>query len=323
MQRTRRPRILRGFTRHFSPEKDFIVAVTQAILPIFLLIVLGYGLGRRKVITGENAKALSTLAFKLFLPMVLFTGMVKAPLHDGLDLRVLAAYFVPALVIFVLVNLLTHHWNRRPTPYGLTAAFSNNVLIGLPMVAELFGPPGLVLLFTVIAVHSLLLFSFQSLYESLAGQAPFRVRTLVGSLANPIIIGLLLGVAVNLSGLPLPVWAGQLSTWLAQAALPCALIVLGANLSGYRLTPSAEALSITLAKLILMPLLVLLACLPLGIVGMPRAVLVLMAAGPSGVNVLGFATTLVDSQKTSSAIALSTLLSAATLPLWMWLAQRV
>lgn len=297
------------------------MAVTQAILPIFLLIVLGYVLGRRKVIVGENAKALSTLAFKLFLPMVLFTGMIKAPLHDGLDLRVLAAYFVPALLIFVLVNLLTHHWNKRPTPYGLTASFSNNVLIGIPMVASMFGPPGLVLLFTVIAVHSLMLFSFQSFYESLTGQAPFRVKTLVGSLANPIIIGLLMGMAVNLTGLQLPLWAEQLCTWLAQAALPCALIVLGANLSGYRLTPSAEAVSVAVAKLMVMPLLVLLACVLLNISGMPRAVLVLMAAGPSGVNVLGFATTLVDSQKTSSAIALSTLLSAATLPLWMWLAQ--
>ncbi|WP_241091186.1 AEC family transporter [Pseudomonas viridiflava] len=67
------------------------MAVLQAILPVFLLIVLGYVLGKRKTLTVESTKALSVLAFKLFLPMVLFTGMVKAPLHDGLDLRVLAA----------------------------------------------------------------------------------------------------------------------------------------------------------------------------------------------------------------------------------------
>nr|WP_306456347.1 AEC family transporter [Pseudomonas sp. LJDD11] len=304
-------------------RRNRAVAVIQAILPIFLLIVLGYGLGLRKVIAGENAKALSTLAFKLFMPMVLFTGMIKAPLHEGLDLSVLAGYFVPALLIFILINLLSHRWSQRPTPFGLTASFSNNILIGIPLVGSLFGPPGLLLLFTVISIHSLLLFSFHSLYETVTGSAAFNARSLIASLANPIIIGLLAGMAVNLSGLHLPLWADQLSNWLAQAALPCSLLVLGANLSGYRLTPTREALSITFAKLVLMPLLVLLACVVLGITGMPRAVLVLMAAGPSGVNVLAFATTQQDRQKTSSAIALTTLLSVVTLPLWMGLAHAL
>ncbi|MCD5996228.1 AEC family transporter [Pseudomonas sp. CDFA 602] len=295
------------------------MAVSQAILPIFLLVVLGYVLGRRKALSADSTKALSNLSFKLSLPMVLFTGMVHAPLHDGLDLRVLAAYFVPALMVFLLVNLIMHRYSGGPTPFGLTASFSNNVLIGIPMVAGLFGNPGLVLLFTVIAVHSLLLFSFQSLYDSLAGNAPFNVRSLIASLANPLIIGLLLGVAVNLSGLNLPDWADHLTTWLAQAALPCALIVLGSNLSSFKLTPSGQALGMTFGKLLLMPFLVLLACIVLGIEGMPRAVLVLMAAGPSGVNVLGFARSTPHVQKTSSAICLTTVLSAATLPLWMWL----
>lgn len=295
------------------------MSVPQTILPIFLLIIIGYALARRGAINPPTNKALGNLAFKLFMPMVLFTGMVNAPLHDGLNVKVLVAYFVPALLVFATVNLIAHRFIKRPTPFGLTAAFGNNALIGIPMVAALFGSGGLVLLFTVLAVHSLLLFSFQSLYNSFAGAEPFKPATLVSSLANPMIIGLLLGVAVNLSDLTLPGWGLQLATWLAQAALPCALIVLGANLSGYQLRPSLYAVGITFAKLIALPLLVLLACMLLGIVGLPRGVLVLMAANPCGVNVLGFARSLEDSQKTSSAICLSTILSAVTLPLWMWL----
>jgi predicted permease len=63
---------------HFLKESE-PVAVSQAILPIFMLIVLGYVLGRRKALTAESTKALSNLAFKLFLPMVLFTGMLRHP----------------------------------------------------------------------------------------------------------------------------------------------------------------------------------------------------------------------------------------------------
>lgn len=299
------------------------MAVPQAIVPIFLLIILGYFLRRRGALTADNNKALSDLAFKLFMPMVLFTGMAKAPLHEGLNTTILAAYFIPALLIFAGVNLIVHRRIGRPTPLGLTAAFGNNALIGIALVASIFGNSGLVLLFTVLAVHSLLLFSFQSFYISLTGSEPFSAKTLIGSLANPMIIGLLVGAALNLSGLSLPVWADHLTTWLAQAALPCALIVLGGNLAGFRLQPSAEAIVVTVAKLFVMPLLVLLACLLLNVTGLPRAVLVLMAANPCGVNVLGFARTLEDSQKTSSAICLSTLLSAATVPLWMWVESGV
>lgn len=299
------------------------MAVPQVILPIFLLIILGYGLARRGPLKPDVNKAMGSITFTLFMPMVLFTGMATAPLHEGLNLTVLAAYFIPALLIFALVNGVTHCFVGHPTPYGLTAAFGNNALIGIPLVAGLFGNGGLVLLFTVLAVHSLLLFSFQSLYNSFAGDEPFKASTLVKSLANPMIIGLLAGVALNLSGLHLPGPIWQLAQWLSNAALPCALIVLGANLAGFRLKPSVEALGMTFAKLLLMPLLVLLICLPLGLHGMPRAVLVLMAAGPCGVNTLGFARSLEDSQKASSAICLTTVISAVTLPGWIWVNSMI
>lgn len=299
------------------------MSVSQTILPIFALIIIGYVLARRGALTADSNKALGALAFKLFMPMVLFTGMLNAPLHDGLNGNVLLAYFVPALIVFAAVNLIAHACLKHPTPFGLTAAFGNNALIGIPMVAGLFGTTGLVLVFTVLAVHSLLLFSFQSLYNSVAGSEPFKPATLIASLANPMIIGLLLGVAVNLTGLPLPGWSLQLAHWLAQAALPCALIVLGANLGGYRLRPGAYAWGITFAKLLAMPMLVLGACLWLGIGGVPRGVLVLMAANPCGVNVLGFARSVEDSYRTSSAICLSTLFSAFTLPMWMWINSAV
>ncbi|MBD1551381.1 AEC family transporter [Pseudomonas typographi] len=299
------------------------MAVPVAILPIFLLIILGYVLGRRQVLDPRANQALAFLAFNIFMPMVLFTGMANAPLRGGLDLKVLGAFFIPALMIFAGVNVIAHRVVGHPTPFGLTACFGNNVLIGLPLVATLFGPHGLVLLFTVLAVHSLLLFTFQSLYSTVAGSEPFRPRTLVKSLANPTIVGLLCGLLLNLAQLSLPGPLDHLAHWLAQAALPCALIVLGANLAGFALKPSRTALGITFAKLFAMPLIVLLACKWLALGPLPTNVLVLMAANPCGVNTLGFSRTLQDSQKASSAICLSTVLAALTLPLWMWLATRV
>ena len=153
------------------------------------------------------------------------------------------------------------------------------------------------------------------------GQERVDGRALLKNLANPMIIGLGLGALLNLSGLQVPESLWRAVTWLGQAALPCALIVLGARLSRYRLRPTGEAWGVAVAKLLLFPALVwwLSGLLP-GLNETARSVLVLLAACPSGVNVMAFARTAEDSRSVSAAISLSTLLASISLPLWMLLA---
>lgn len=294
--------------------------VVQAILPIFGLIVLGYLLGWRQWLNAESAAGLANITFKLFMPTLLFAGIAKAPLADGLSPMLLLAYYLPVLLVFGLVNLIAHRRRGMPTPLGLVAAFSNNVLVGIPLVTSLMGPAGLVYVFAILVFHSLTLFSLHSCYAALGGQERVDGRALLKNLANPMIIGLLLGALLNLSGLvaPQPLW--RMVEWLAQAALPCALIVLGASLSRYRLRPSAAVLGLAMAKLLLFPALVWWSSgwLP-GLSEAARSVLVLLAACPSGVNVLAFAKTPEDTRSVSSAVFLSTVLAALTLPGWMLL----
>ena len=81
------------------------MAAVQAILPIFLLILLGYWIGRRQWLTSDAASGLSTLTFKLFMPLVLFTGIARANLAEGLSPHLLLAYFLPALGLFAITGL--------------------------------------------------------------------------------------------------------------------------------------------------------------------------------------------------------------------------
>ncbi|MDA7089173.1 AEC family transporter [Pseudomonas sp. SA3-5] len=292
--------------------------VVLAILPIFVLIVLGYLLGWRQWLSAESAAGLANITFKLFMPTLLFAGIARASLGDGLSPMLLLAYYLPVLLVFGLVNLFAHRQRGTATPLGLSAAFSNNVLVGIPLVTSLMGPEGLVYVFAILVFHSLTLFSMHSFYAAFGGQERVNGWALLKNLANPMIIGLLLGALLNLSGLrvPEPLW--RVVEWLAQAALPCALIVLGASLSRYRLRPSRTVLGLALAKLLLFPAMVwwLSAQLP-GLNEAARSVLVLLAACPSGVNILAFAKTPEDTRNVSSAVFLSTVLAALTLPLWM------
>jgi len=299
------------------------VVVFQAILPIFGLIMLGYLLGWRRWLAGEAATGLANITFKLFMPAVLFTGIARAQLSDGMSPMLLLAYFGPVLVIFALVGLVAHRVFGRASPLGLTAAYSNNVLVGIPLVTTLLGLESLVYVFAILVFHSLILFSLQSFYNAFGSEQKVSGTALLKNLANPLIVGLSLGALLNVSGLDLPQPMWRVADWLAQAALPCALIVLGISLSRYRLRPSATALGLALVKLGVFPLLVWYVggLLP-GLSHEARSVLVLLAACPSGVNVLAFVVNQEDTRVVSSTVFLSTLLAAISLPLWMLLISR-
>ncbi|MFC0267639.1 AEC family transporter [Kushneria aurantia] len=296
------------------------MAAVIAILPIFGLIVLGYVLGWRRWLSHDSIGGLSWLTFRVFLPCVLLTGIARAPLGEALSPLLLVVYFVPALALFAGFNVWTHWRSGLPSAEGLAASYSNNVLIGIPMISALFGPQGLVYLFALLALHSLVMFSTQSLYAALGHGRDKRpgVLSLLKTLANPLVVGLLIGALINLADIELPAPLWQLLDWLARAGLPCALIVVGVGLTRYRLRSSLRIWRICLGKLVLMPLLVL--ALGLAIPGLnPLAlqVLVLAAANPIGVNVLAFAAPGKEQHTVGASIFLSTLLAAGTLPLWM------
>lgn len=295
------------------------MATVQAILPIFLLILLGYWIGRRQWLTQTAGDGLAALTFRLFMPLVLFTGIARADLAQGLSPALLLAYFLPALALFALVSLLAHRRLGRASPLGLVAAYSNNVLIGIPLVAAVLGQTSMVYVFAILVFHSLLLFSLQTCYAAFGTGERVRPGSLLGNLANPLIVGLLLGALLNVSGLALPEPLWRMVDWLAGAGLPCALLVLGLNLSRFRLMPDPASWALTLAKLAAMPALVYLLSGVLGLPDAARAVLVVLAACPSGVNVLGFVRTPDDSRTVSATVFLSTLLAAVGLPLWLTL----
>ncbi|MBQ0742831.1 MAG: AEC family transporter [Pseudomonas sp.] len=297
------------------------MVVIHALIPVFGLILLGYLLGWRRWVPSDAGGSLNAVTFKLFMPVLLFSGLAKADLGQALSPLLVLVYFLPALAVFSVVNLIMHRRLGHPTSMGLAASYSNNVLVGIPVVTLVLGPDHLVYLFAILIFHSLVLFTAQSLYNAFWAKEDgkgFDLRSTLRSLANPLIIGLLLGALLNLSGwqVPAPLWKAV--EWLASAALPCALLVLGLSLSHYRLHLSASMSLLTLSKLVLFPIGVLIAGIATpGLEPEARTVLVIMAACPTGVNVLAFHMGQQDNRIISSVIFMSTLLSAVTLPLWL------
>ncbi|EZQ20094.1 AEC family transporter [Halopseudomonas sp. SMJS2] len=302
------------------------MVVLNALVPVFGLIFLGWFLGARRVIPAEGHATLGIITFKLFMPVLLFSGLAKADLAEALSPLLLMRYYLPAFVVFIVVNLLVHRRLGRPSSMGLAASYSNNVLVGIPLITVMLGAESLVYLFAVLAFHSLLLFTLQSIYNAFwGGKGEERIdwRGLLASLANPLIIGLFLGGLVNLAGIPIPGPLWHIVEMLAAAALPTALLMLGLSLASYRLYLSGTMALLTAAKLVVFPLLVLgMGWLMPGLTTEARTVLVLMAACPTGINVLAFAMGREDMRILGSVIFLSTVMAAITLPVWLLVLAR-
>jgi malonate transporter len=277
------------------------------------------------------AEVLGQAAFYLFVPALLFRTMVRLDLAT-LPWHLLAAYFVPAVV----VTLLVYGWRRRrgstqaaDAATGTVAAvYGNGVQLGIPMAAALFGERGLALHIALVSMHGLILLSLLTvLVESdLARAHGGRTRwqtlrsTLRNTVIHPVMLPVLLGLAFQLSGLDLHPVLDLTLQGLGSAVVPLCLVLIGVSLATYGVQGRLlAAVQLSLLKLLVLPAAVLLvALLGFGLQGLPLAVLVMMAALPVGSNALIFAQRYgVMQAESSSAIVISTVAFAATSTLWL------
>ena len=129
--------------------------VVASLLPVILIIAVGLLAGRRGWVRGSAVRDLSNLVFLVLTPALLFRTMSKVHPQD-LDFAPVGAYFIGVGLVFA-GTLAVCGFNRRGAVLSLAATFSNTVMIGIPLVSLAFGERGLVTLFTLYTVHTVLL----------------------------------------------------------------------------------------------------------------------------------------------------------------------
>jgi malonate transporter len=300
------------------------MALLALLLPLFLLTGLGWVLATTRALASPWQAGLTELTAKIFIPAFLFSGALRNGIPATVSWQVLAAFFLPLLLLF-LAAAYGPKRDAASAPRALAATYSNTVFVGIPVLVQAFGPASLQYAFPVIAFHGLIAFTLYYLAAPRAGGNARITAALRNVATNPIVLSLLLGLALNALQVALPAPLALILAWLAGAALPCALLALGASLAGFRLHQPLQTAATVAAKLVLLPAGVLaMATLVFRLPAPACAVLVLLAACPVGVNAAalvqsdGKNTTLV-----SSAILLSSALCVVTLPLWIWIVRAL
>jgi malonate transporter and related proteins len=303
--------------------------VLSALLPVVMLIAIGYFAGRRKWIGAAGVKDLSNLVFLVLTPALLFRTMSKVQVQQ-LDFRPVAAYFIAVGLIFA-GTLLVCGFNRRAAVLALANTFGNTVMIGIPLVSLAWGQPGLVTLFTLYTVHTALLLTSATLVlelavareDAAAGRAAPRhialtVLTAVrNALLHPVPLPIIAALLFAQTGLELPAILDRPMELLGNALAPTALVLVGATLAGTALGAQWRgALGLAAVKNLLHPLLVAACGRWLGLGGAPLAVMVVVASLPIGANVFLFSQRYgVAEDLITASVGLSTVLALVTVSL--------
>jgi malonate transporter and related proteins len=309
-------------------------AIVDIIVPVFGLVLVGWAIGRTRLLSPEGLRGLTNVTFYAFFPALLFRSMAKVRL-EALDLEILLVFFGAGLLLFFLLLPVGRLLGMRPadrTVFSLSGTFSNGVGIGIPFVSYAFGEAGLVPLLMIIALNSLILLTLSSFLLEVAAQGSARGRLLgkLGSAAlrmlkHPIIPSIFAGLAWSeltafVPGLATPVVLDRVLQALAAAAPPCGLIMAGASLAHVGLKEHWQPAAIaTVFKLAVLPLMVWLSGRYLFTLDpLWLTVATLNAAMPAGANVylvaqlyragVGLATNAVVISTAASVLTLSAIL---------------
>lgn len=306
-------------------------AVT-ALIPVVLFIVIGYMAGRLRWIGAGSVKDLSNLVFMVLAPALLFRTMASVHVQD-LNFRPILMYFLAASVVFAAV-LLVKGFNRTGAVLALAGTFSNTVMIGVPLVGLAFGERGLVMLFTLVSVHALVLLSAATIVLEVAllreearhGRAPERHMAGTVALAvrngilHPVPLPIIAGLLFAQTGWSIPGLIDKPLMLLGQALGPLSLVLVGVTLAfGSVGTHLRGALGLAMVKNLAFPVSVWAMGRLFGMQGTDLAVMVMTAALPIGANVFLFSQRYGVAQGVVTAsVAVTTFAGLVTLPLWLW-----
>lgn len=218
-------------------------ALLEVIVPVFVVIGFGYLAAGMKWLSPQTIEGVMKFAQTFGVPCLVFGAISRLDLGQNFDWRLLGSFYIGAISGFTAGLLGARFLFRRSwedaVSIGFCGLFSNSVLLGLPLTERAYGPDALEANFAIIAVHSPLCFAIGITSMELVrarGQAGFRLigRVLKSMFSNALVLGVAMGLTVNLTGLPLPVPFTDGLAMIGRAGLPAALFALGGVLVTYR-----------------------------------------------------------------------------------------
>lgn len=297
----------------------------NAVLPMCLVMALGYGTRRLGWLRREEISTINKIAFRIFLPCLLYYNIYRSDLSGSFDPLLMAYAVGGVLLTFGLALGYTLLTEKLPERRGvlIQGMFrSNYVIMGIPVATALLGADQLGTVSILIAVI-VPLFNMLAVVvlEVFRGQKPKPLHILGQIAKNPLVIGSVLGILTLAAGIRLPHILERTIQNVSAIASPLQLFLLGAffQFSGLK-TYRRELVTVSIAKLIVSPGLFLGLGALLGFRGVAFVSLIGIFASPTAVNSFTMAQQMGgDAELAGDIVVTTSAASILTLFLWIFL----
>ena len=304
---------------------EHLIFSLNATMPIFFLMVLGACFRKAGIMEGVFVDRVNQFVFKVALPVLLFADLSNSEFLKVWDTRFVLFCFVSTLGGILRAVLLSMGLkDRRLRGEFIQASYrSSAALLGIAFIKNIYGDAGMaplmiigsVPLYNVMAV---VILAFTSPGGAVLDRRMLG-RTVVGILKNPIILGILSGMAWSLMGLKQPQIMEKTVSSLAGVATPLGLMAMGASFDlrqasqGVRAALGASAIKLVLLSAIFLP-----AAVYMGFRQQQLVAILVMLGSATTVSCFVMARNMGhEGVLSSSAVAITTCGSAFTLTLWL------
>jgi malonate transporter and related proteins len=239
---------------------DNIVFTANIVAPVFLIIAVGYFAQKRKIINEVFVDVTSRFVFQVSLPVFIFLEISKLDLSQVFNIDqivfITAATFITYLLIWI--GTIPYIKNPKDKSSFIQGAFRGNyAIVGLALISNLFGNEAL-------GKATLILAFLLPLYNVLAvivltvpmceGKINYKAA-LFEILFNPLILAVIFALPFSLFKIKLPEMFTSTGNYLADLALPLALVGIGGSLNIENLKrASTLAFSSSIIKIVILPL---------------------------------------------------------------------
>ena len=296
----------------------------NVVVPVFVVMFLGYALKKRDIITSGFLASGNKIVYFIGLPALLFRGVYSVEIGAFMDGRFVAFTLIGSVAAFFIIWGVSAIFLKEK---GVLAAFAQGAyrgsfaLLGTPLIINLAGEAGMAraALVVVFVVPFFNVFSIMALAPCTGEKVGF-FRVILAVIKNPSNIMIALGIVLAVFELPLPIMvAGAINT-TANLATPLALLCLGGGMVFHGFDAKFKYAMIgSVIKVVFMPLIFIILAVAFGFRDYDLAVIVMLFGVPSAVVGYAMAAQMGgDTYVAGTIVVISTIMSAATLTVFIY-----
>jgi len=304
---------------------NFIVAVS-AVVPMFCLMAIGAFVKFQKWLTEEELNHMNRMVFRVFFCCMLFYSIYTTELATSFRPKLMIFAVCGVLIIFALLMIIIPRIepdNKRRGVLVQAIFRSNFVLMGVPIVANIFGDEN-------IAVSTMMIAVIVPIYNILAVFAletfrngKFALLPIIKDIfKNPMILGGIAGATLLILGVEVPKPVLKPIGQISAATTPVALIILGASFKlGSTHEHRRQLFGAIFGRLILVPAIILFtAAFVFDFRGVEFVTLIAIFASPCAVVSFAMAQQMGgDSDLAGNCVVFTSALSCFTIFCWILL----